>query len=59
MSKKINFYGLHVKYMEVFNRINNHMNKFAYATYSEPKLDNWTFDDEDTIIINTSGYMNN
>ena len=41
-------------YQEIFDRIQRHIDRFAYATYSYVNLDNWTFDDEHTIIINTS-----
>ena len=54
MSNKINFSELYAIYQEIFDRIQRHIDRLAYATYSYVNLDNWTFDDEHTIIINTS-----
>ena len=52
----MNLTELYSHYREIYDRINRHMEKFAYATYSENDLDSWTFDNKDTIIVNTSGY---
>lgn len=41
-------------YQEIFDRIQRHIDRLAYATYSYVNLDNWIFGDEHTIIINTS-----
>ena len=54
MSNKINFSELYAIYQEIFDRIQRHIDRFAYATYSYINLDSWTFNDEHTIIINTS-----
>ena len=45
-------------YIEVFNRINNNLDKFP-SVGNNTILDYWEFNDEDSIIINTIDCDNN